>query len=121
MSWQLKEGHEHNHIDGRTHVHKIHLFNQVTGGEHHIQLLLGASACRECKRSFPQSDLSALDPYAAINEEIALLSENHRAIMAYSQLHNIPIRVGPLATVVPEGHRISIQNSIRVLHPPRKA
>ena len=119
--WQVKDGHEHTYLDGRTHVHHVHLVNPVTGGEHEIQLLLGAPVCRECRRPFAQSHLSTLNPHAEIEKAIAALRENHDAVMAYIQKHGIPVRLGPLASHVPEGHRTTQHGSVRLLHPVRTA
>lgn len=115
--WTVRPGHEHNYIDGRTHVHHVHLFNAVTGGEHNLELLLGCPSCPSCNRPFEQSDLSLLDPKAEIAGQIATLTQNHQALMAYINKHGHPVRLGPLATSVPGGHRISIQGQIRMMHP----
>jgi hypothetical protein len=119
MSWAVRQGHEHNYIDGRTHVHHVHLFNQVTGGEHHIQLLLGAPSCRECGRPFAQSDLGGLDPAAEINAALETLQANHAAIMSYTAKHGHPIKLGPLATIVPAGHKVTTHGAAKMLHVPR--
>jgi hypothetical protein len=119
MSWAVRQGHEHNHIDGRTHVHQVHLFNQVTGGEHNLQLLLGVAKCRECGRPFAQSDLGGLDPAAEINAAIKTLAKNHQAIMAYAGKHGIPIKLGPLATLIPAGHKATHVGDVVMLHVPR--
>lgn len=119
--WAVRQGHEHNHIDGRTHVHHIHLFNQVTGGEHNIDLLLHAPECRECHRPFAQSDLGGLDPAAEINAALATLHANHAAIVAYAGKHGVPINLGPLAAVVPPDHRVTQHGAFRMLHVPKVA
>ena len=62
MNWIVREGPEHNSIDGRTHIHHVHLVNKVTGGEHNIDLLLSAHSCPECQRPYTQNDLGHLDP-----------------------------------------------------------
>lgn len=120
MAWQVREGHEHNFIDGRTHVHHVHFFNRVTGGEHELQLLLGCPKCPACQRPFKQSDLSTLDPAAEINKTLSHLMANHNALMDYAARHGHAIRLGPLANHVPHGHKIVISpDSTRHLHVPR--
>lgn len=120
MSWQVRPGHEHNSIDGRTHVHHIHLFNQVTGGEHNIDLLLGAPSCRECHRPFAQDSLGYLDPAAEINAALETLMGNHIAIMEYAGKHGVPIHLGPLHSHVPPGHKITTHPFGKMLHVPRE-
>lgn len=117
--WSVRQGHEHNYIDGRTHVHHVHLANAVTGGEFNLELLLGCSACPSCKRPFIQSDLSGLDPAAEINEALSDLMANHSALMEYAGKHGHPIRLGPLAEHLPAGHRITVHGGHRLLHAPR--
>ena len=119
MTWAIRPGHEHNFIDGRTQVHHVHLFNQVTGGEHNIELLLGCPCCPSCKRPFEQSDLSLLDPNAEIEKHLGVLSGNHDALMGYIAKHGHPLRIGPLGTVLPEGHRTSRVGDHRYLHGPK--
>jgi hypothetical protein len=118
--WNVLEGPHHNYIDGRTHVHHVHLFNQVTGGEHEIQLLLHTPVCRECNRPFPQSDLGGLDPYLTISQVLSDLTLNHGAIMKYIQKHGIPVKLGPKANYVPPSHKLTTHGEIRMLHPPRE-
>ena len=120
MAWAVRPGYEHNHIDGRTHVHNVHLFNQVTGGEHNIHLLLGVTACRECHRPYEQSDLGQLDPAAEINKALEALMGNHDAVMEYAGRHGIPIAVGPLHSIIPDGHRVTAHPFGKMLHVPRK-
>lgn len=111
MSWAIRPGHDHNHLDGRTHVHHIHLFNQVTGGEHNIDLLLGTPMCPNCKRPFAQEYLGHLNPDAEVEAALETLNNNHRAIMEYVQHYGVPILLGPLATIVPPGHkRVAVGN-----------
>ena len=117
--WAVRSGHEHNHIDGRTHVHHVHMFNQVTGGEHNIDLLLGSPHCRECHRPFAQSDLGGLDPAAEINMALGDLMVNHAAIMEYAGKHGVPINLGPLASHIPAGHKITNHGPFKMLHVPR--
>jgi hypothetical protein len=117
--WAVRQGPEHNHIDGRTHVHHIHLFNQVTGGEHNIDLLLGSPQCRECGRPFAQSDLGGLDPAAEINAALEMLHANHTAIMAYAGKHGVPIRIGPLHSLIPTGHKVTTHGALKMMHAPR--
>lgn len=117
--WEVRQGHDHNHIDGRTHVHHIHLFNQVTGGEHNIDLLLHAPECRECHRPFAQSDLGGLDPAAEINAALETLRANHDAIMDYAGKHGHPIKLGPLHCLIPDGHRVTQHGPFRMLHVPK--
>ena len=117
MSWSVRSGHEHNFIDGRTHVHHIHLFNQVTGGEHSLELLLGCPTCPACKRPFEQSDLSLLDPNAEVEKHLAILGKNHEALMAYASRGSHMIRVGPLANFVPYGHKL--HEATRMLQVPK--
>lgn len=119
MSWAVRPGPEHNHIDGRTHVHHVHLFNQVTGGEHNVDLLLGSPKCRECQRPFEQSDLGHLDPAAEINAVIETLLGNHAAIMEYAAKNGVPVRLGPLATFIPAGHKVTQHGALKMLHTPR--
>ncbi len=119
MTWGIRPGHEHNHIDGRTHVHHVHLFNQVTGGEHNIDLLLGCPKCPSCQRPFAQSDLGGLDPAAEINAAIEALMENHAAIMEYAGKHRIPIGLGPLGSHIPPGHKVTNHGAFRMLHVPK--
>jgi len=119
MSWAVRSGPEHNFIDGRTHVHQVHLFNQVTGGEHNLSLLLGCPKCRDCGRPFAQSDLEKLDPAAEINAAIESLTVNHEAFMKYIGKHQVPVRLGPLARVVPQGHRLILSADAAFLHSPR--
>lgn len=121
MTWGIRPGYEHNFIDGRTHVHNIHLFNQVTGGEHNIHLLLGTPECRECHRPFAQSDLGNLDPAEEINQAIETLMGNHRAIMEYAGKHGVPINLGPLHSHVPDGHKITLHGDLKMMHVPRSA
>ena len=101
----------------------LHLFNQVTGGEHHIQLLLGAPQCRECGRPFEQSDLGGLDPEAEINKALETLMGNHDAIMEYAGKHGVPINLGPLHCHVPDGHRVTMHvtshGELKMMHVPR--
>jgi len=120
MSWIVRPGAEHNHIDGRTHVHHVHLFNQVTGGEHNIDLLLASPTCPECRRPFAQSDLSHLDPAAEINAALETLNGNHAAIMNYAHRHGVPVALGKLASHVPSGHQVTIHGGIKMLHTPRR-
>lgn len=118
--WALRQGPEHNHIDGRTHVHHIHLFNQVTGGEHNIDLLLHVPACRECGRAFPGSIFpvdAALT--AEIQKQIGILEENHVNIMAYAAAAGLPIKLGQLASVKPPAHLVSLVGDMKMLHLPR--
>ena len=119
MSWSVREGPLHNYIDGRTNVHHVHLVNQVTGGEHNIELLLGCPSCPVCKRPYAQSDLYNLDPAKEINDALTTLSTNHEAIMTYAQRHGHPIKLGPLASLVPSGHKITNHGDMRMLHVPR--
>jgi len=119
MNWKLRVGPEHNHVDGRTHVHHIHLFNQVTGGEHNLDLLLGTPKCPECNRPFAQSDLGSLDPAAEINKALETLQANHAAVMEYAGRHGVPVNLGPLASVLPMGHRITAHPFGRMLHVPK--
>lgn len=116
--WQVKPGHLHNHIDGRTLQHQIHLINSVTGGEHRLQLMLRLPSCAVCRRPFPQSDLGLLDPGAALDEAMALLNPHHEAVLQYSQRHNVPILLGELASNVPAGHRLVKAADRRLLVPP---
>ena len=118
--WNILEGPEHNFIDGRTHVHHVHLFNRVTGGEHEVQLLLHTPTCRECNRPFEQSDLSMLDPHAETEKVLKILHQNHGAIMDYVGQHGIPIRLGPKANLVLAGHKTVIRGNTTLLHVPRK-
>ena len=104
--WAVRPGHEHNHIDGRTHVHHIHLFNQVTGGEHHLQILLGVPQCRDCGRPFAQNDLGLVDPVAEINSALEALEANHQALASYAGTHGVKVKLGPLASLVPQGHGV---------------
>lgn len=119
MSWQVRAGHDHNFIDGRTHVHHIHLFNQVTGGEHNLEILLGCPMCPTCRRPFEQSDLLGLDPASEINKALSILTFNHLALMGHAQRNSVPIRLGPLAEQVPLGHKITIHGDHRMLHTPK--
>jgi hypothetical protein len=119
MTWAVREGAEHNYIDGRTHVHQVHLFNQVTGGEHNLSLLLGCPKCRDCGRPFAQSDLGTLDPAAEINTALEALKANHDALMKYAGKHQVPVRLGSLASVIPAGHRLILAGDTRLLHSPR--
>lgn len=112
--WALRQGPEHNHIDGRTHVHHIHLFNQVTGGEHNIQFLLHVPTCRECGRAFERKE-GALDIGAAISAEIGILEANHARVMTHAKASGVPIKLGELATIVPEGHRVTFHGPYRML------
>ena len=114
-NWALRQGPEHNHIDGRTHVHNIHLFNQVTGGEHNIQLLLHVPVCRECGRAFSKNDAGGLDLAAAIEAEIKILEANHVKVMAHAQASGVPIKLGPLATLVPDGYKVSFHGPYKML------
>ena len=111
--WALRPGEEHNFIDGRTHVHHLHLFNQVTGGEHNIDVLLHAAKCRVCGRPFPNladGDTSATVA-SKILEELQILEENHARLMAYAAKVGVPIRLGALASHVPHGHSVVTLNS----------
>ena len=115
MTWAVRGGPEHNFIDGRTHVHQVHLFNHVTGGEHNLSLLLGCSTCRDCGRPFAQSDLGTLDPAAEINAALEALMANHDAIMKYAGKHQVHIRLGPLAHSAPSGHLVTPESGARFL------
>jgi hypothetical protein len=117
--WELRQGHEHNHIDGRTHVHHVHLFNQVTGGEHHLQILLGCPKCRECGRPYEQNELGHLDPAAEINKALEALRGNHQALMTYAGRHGVPVRLGPLASHIPGGYKTTQHESMTLLHVPK--
>jgi hypothetical protein len=119
MTWGIRQGYEHNFIDGRTHVHHVHLFNQVTGGEHNVDLLLGCPKCRECGRPYAQDDLGHLDPAAEINAILETLSANHAAVLNYAGKHQIPVRLGALASIVPAGHKVSMAGIHKMLHAPR--
>lgn len=119
MSWAIRPGPEHDHIDGRTHVHRVHLFNQVTGGEHNVELLLGSPVCRECRRPFEQDGVSGLDPAAEINSVLSVLQHNHNRILDYAGNHGVPIKLGPLATVIPQGHRVTNHGEQKMLHAPK--
>ncbi len=120
--WAVRPGHEHNHIDGRTHVHHIHLFNQVTGGEHNIDLLLHVPTCRECGRAFPGGE-SPIDLATAvapqIQKELAILEQNHADIMAYAAATGLPIKLGPLAHLRPTGHTVLAVGDLKMLQVPR--
>ncbi len=104
--WQKKPGHDHDHVDGRTHTHNIHLFNSVTGAEHNIHILLGVDGCPTCGRAYPKNDLGHIDPKAIVDEALAMLRENHAAVLAYAERHNIPVKVGPLHALIPDGHKL---------------
>ena len=120
MTWAVRGGPEHNFIDGRTHVHQVHLFNQVTGGEHNLSLLLACPACRDCGRPFARSsDLGTLDPAAEINAALEALMANHDAIMKYAGKHQVHIRLGPLAHSAPAGHLVTPAIGERFLRVPR--
>lgn len=135
MSWQKRPGHEHDHIDGRTLVHNIRLFNSATGAEHNLHLLLKTPCCATCRRPWSQQDYatflginpkkldpwgpSGLDPRAKLQEALALLNPNHAAILEYSKRHNIPILLGDLAGTVPDGHKAINAQGRRFLIPPR--
>lgn len=116
MSWKLREGVEHNFIEGALHVHNIHLYNAVTGGEHNLHILLGAPTCRECKRPFAQDDLGHLDPATEINNALETLMANHNAVMEYAKRTGAPVRIGPLASHVPQGHKIVTHPFGKMLH-----
>ena len=118
--WQKKSGVEHDSICGRTLQHVIHTYNSVTGAEHNLQLLLKVPCCATCGRPFAQTDLGILDPQAEVTKALAALQENHEAIMEYARTHNVPILIGPLATVVPEGHRAITSRAGRSLILPRR-
>jgi hypothetical protein len=120
MSWAIRQGHEHNHVDGRTHVHHIHLFNQVTGGEHNIDLLLGTPMCPNCKRPFAQDGLGHLNPAAEIEAALEALQGNHAAIMEYVQIYRVPVLLGPLAAIVPPEHKLLSVGAHKFLHPEAK-
>lgn len=92
--WQKRAGHEHDHIDGRTGVHVVRLHNPVTDGEHLVHILLGADSCSHCKRPFPKDDLGAVDPKAIVAEALAILRDNHEAVMAYAEKHGLHMKVG---------------------------
>ena len=120
--WAVRPGHEHNHIDGRTHVHHIHLFNQVTGGEHNIDLLLHAPKCRECGRAFPNgaTPVDIAESVAVeIENQFNILEANHAAIMDYAGRTGLPIRLGPLASHRPPGHAILLAGNLTMLRVPR--
>jgi hypothetical protein len=119
--WGVRPGPEHNYIDGRTHVHHVHLFNQVTGGEHNVDLLLGCAKCRECGRPYEQSDLGDLDPAKEVNNQLSILQQNHAALMKYAGNHGVPINLGPLASIIPQGHRVTAHLGSRMLHSPRQS
>jgi hypothetical protein len=118
--WQVKPGHEHNHIDGRSLQHNVHLFDDVTGAEHRIHLLLKADSCPACHRPFPKDSLGHLDPKAAVADALKMLGANLEAVMAYAHEHGVPIVLGPLATSVPAGHRLVANAGVRALLPPKK-
>lgn len=105
MTWHKRSGHHHDHLDGRTLVHNIHLANSVTGAEHHLQLLLKSPCCAVCRRPFTQTDLGLLDPKAEIEKALEMLNPNHDAILQYAQKHNVPILLGELASTLPDGHK----------------
>ena len=118
--WAVRPGLEHNHIDGRTHVHHIHLFNQVTGGEHNIDLLLHVPKCRECGRAFPGTAIPALPAIkGAIQAEFEILEKNHAEIMAYAAATGIPIKMGILASLKLPGHTVIPVGDTKMLQVPR--
>lgn len=117
--WQPRQGMEHNYIDGRTHVHHVHFYNSVTGGEHQVQLLLGPSACGVCGRPFEQSDLGSLDPLAETQAVLINLKANHDHLMAYIKRHGVPVMLGPLAHQVPDNQRHAVVSGNKMLLPPR--
>jgi len=120
--WAVRPGHEHNHIDGRTHVHHIHLFNQVTGGEHNIDLLLHVPKCRECGRAFP-SGKAPVDIAASVAQDLQnefdVLEKNHAEIMAYAAAAGLPIKLGALASLRPPGHSLIAVGGLNMLRVPR--
>lgn len=135
MSWQKKAGHDHDHIDGRTLVHNIHLFNSATGAEHNLHIQLKQPCCMTCRRPWSQADLAAwmglepgtpayreptdLHPGDALEEALEMLNPNHAAILEYSKRHNIPILLGDLASTAPDGHKAINAQGRRFLIPPR--
>lgn len=114
--WRVRGGPEHNFLDGRTLVHHIHLFNQVTGGEHNLELLLGNPSCAVCHRPFA-GVLGALDPAAHVEEALVQLRSNHDSVMAYLAAHKLPIRVGLLHEVTPNEMMPAEKNGVRFLIP----
>jgi hypothetical protein len=72
-------------------------------------------------QAFAQSDLGGLDPAAEINAALATLHANHAAIVAYAGKHGVPINLGPLASIVPPGHRVTQHGAFRMLHVPKVA
>jgi len=118
--WHIPNDEEHNHIDGRTHEHHIHMVNDVTGGQHDIILRLGVDSCPHCKRPYPKDDLGQLDHIQAIQEALEMLEKNHAAVMDYAAQRGIPIKVGPLHSRVPNGHRLAQSGKHKMLIPPRK-
>lgn len=119
--WQKRAGHEHDHIDGRTGVHVVRLHNPVTDGEHLLHILLGVDSCAHCKRPFPKDDLGAVDPKALVEDALAMLKANHDAVISYAEKHGIPVKLGPNASIVPEGHKVLQHGESKLLMPPRKA
>jgi len=118
--WQKKAGHEHDHVDGRTHTHHIHLFNSVTGAEHNIHIQLGLPSCPTCGRAYPTDDIGNLDPKSIVQAEVQALQERHGALLAYAEKHGIAVKVGDLHSVVPDSHKAIQVGAHKMLMPQRK-
>ena len=80
-----------------------------------VQLLLHVPVCRECGRAFYKNDAGGLDLAAAIEAEIKILEANHVKVMAHAQASGVPIKLGPLATLVPDGYKVSFHGPYKML------
>jgi hypothetical protein len=120
MSWRKRSGHEHDHIDGRTGIHHIRLENTATGGEHHLQILLGVDACPHCSRPHPKDELGSLDPKAIIADALDMLKANHQAVLDYAAKHDIPVRTSLVTPSIPEGYRILGRGDNQLLVPVKR-
>lgn len=118
--WHKLPGPDHDHIDGETMVHHIHLANSVTGARHNIHILLGCPSCPTCGTVFPK-DGEQHDPKAAVEAALEILRANHESILAYAEKHGLAIKVGEYHAVAPEGMRLHHAGPHRILVKERKA
>lgn len=79
-------------LDPKTGMHVIHLHNPETGGEHTVQIVVGHDACPHCGHAVAKTNLEEIDPKYHLATEIAELNLSHANMVAYAEMHKVPLR-----------------------------